>query len=117
MTEAMYYVLLALTNPAHGYKLMQEISDVSQGRLKMGPGTLYGVLTRMQGDKLIRMAEDDGRRKIYRITHEGEDALRVEYRRLAAMVRDGGGIDGSDEVGVEKSDGDRGIAKGGADHG
>jgi DNA-binding PadR family transcriptional regulator len=117
MTEAMYYVLLALTNPAHGYKLMQEISDVSQGRLKMGPGTLYGVLTRMQGDKLIRMAEDDGRRKIYRITQEGEDALRVEYRRLAAMVRDGVVIEGSGESGFAKNDGSRGIAEGGGDRG
>lgn len=89
MTEAMYYVLLALLNPAHGYRLMQEISIVSHGRLKMGAGTLYGVLTRMQGDGLIRMAEDDGRRKVYRITPDGKDALNREYERLRDMVRDG----------------------------
>ena len=99
MTEAMYYVLLALMNPAHGYKLMQEISDVSQNRLKMGPGTLYGVLTRMEGDGLIRMTEDDGRRKVYRITAEGEKALLVEYQRIKAMVRDGENIKGGDNRG------------------
>lgn len=94
MTEAMYYVLLALINPGHGYKLMQEIADVSGGRLKMGPGTLYGVLTRMQGDGLICVEEDDGRRKVYRITEVGKEALSAEYRRLAAMLRDGAAIEG-----------------------
>jgi DNA-binding PadR family transcriptional regulator len=89
MTEAMYYVLLALTNPAHGYKLMREIEDVSRGRLTMGPGTLYGVLTRLQGDGLIRLDEDDGRRKVYRITQAGREALVGEYHRLQNMVLDG----------------------------
>lgn len=94
MTEAMYYVLLALMNPSHGYKLMNEIHDVSGGRLSMGPGTLYGVLSRMQNDGLIHMTEDDGRRKVYRITTEGKTALQAEYERLLAMVRDGENIGG-----------------------
>ena len=89
MTEAMYYVLLALMNPSHGYKLMKEIEDVSRGRLVMGPGTLYGVLTRMEKDGLITIAEDDGRRKVYRITPDGESAFGREYQRLLHMVRDG----------------------------
>ena len=76
MTEAMYYVLLALMRPNHGYQLMHAITEVSNGRLKMGPGTLYGVLSRMQKDGLISLAEDDGRRKTYQITPEGEHALR-----------------------------------------
>lgn len=89
MTEAMYYVLLALIDPHHGYQLMSAITEVSGGRVHMGPGTLYGVLTRMQKDGLISLAEDDGRRKTYRITAEGEAALRSEYRRLRSLVRDG----------------------------
>lgn len=89
MTEAMYYVLLALMNPSHGYRLMNAIAEVSNGRLNMGPGTLYGVLTRMQKDGLISLAEDDGRRKTYSITPVGEEALRQEYRRLREAVRDG----------------------------
>ena len=96
MTEAMYYVLLALMNPAHGYKLMQEILEVSRNRLKMGPGTLYGVLTRMQGDGLIVLTEDDGRRRVYRITDNGEQALQSEHQRLKAMVRDGASLERSD---------------------
>lgn len=89
MTEAMYYVLLALMNPNHGYQLMNAITEVSNGRVHMGPGTLYGVLSRMQKDGLITLTEDDGRRKIYSITADGEQALSIEYSRLMALVRDG----------------------------
>ena len=96
MTEAMYYVLLALMNPSHGYQLMHEITEVSHGRLKMGPGTLYGVLTRMQNDGLIQLDLEQGRRKVYRITPDGKDALQTEYARLQAMVRDGDTIEGSE---------------------
>ncbi|MER1985162.1 MAG: PadR family transcriptional regulator [Solibacillus sp.] len=88
MTEAMYYVLLTLMRPNHGYQLMQSISDVSRGRLQMGPGTLYGVLARMQKDGLITLASDDGRRKTYAITEAGEQALRIEHRRLQEMLMD-----------------------------
>lgn len=59
----------------------------------MGPGTLYGVLTRMQKDGLIIIAEDDGRRKTYAITDSGKAALKEEYNRLKAMVSDGAIID------------------------
>jgi DNA-binding PadR family transcriptional regulator len=88
MTEAMYYVLLALMRPNHGYQLMQSITEVSKGRVKMGPGTLYGVLSRMQKDGLIALSKDDGRRKTYEITREGEQALRVEYARLKSIIVD-----------------------------
>lgn len=89
MTEAMYYVLLALMHPNHGYQLMNEIEEVSKGRVKMGPGTLYGVLTRLQKDKLIIVLIDDGRRKTYSITEDGIGALKAEYERLISMVDDG----------------------------
>ncbi|MCL6458607.1 MAG: PadR family transcriptional regulator [Gorillibacterium sp.] len=89
MTEAMYYTLLALMNPNHGYQLMNEVTDVSNGRVHMGPGTLYGVLTRMQNDGLITIISDDGRRKTYVITIEGKSVLKQEYKRLLALVEDG----------------------------
>lgn len=92
MTEAMYYVLLALLNPNHGYQLMSAISQVSKGRMQMGPGTLYGVLTRLLNDGLIVIVSDDGRRKTYAITASGKAALREEYNRLIAMVQDGIGL-------------------------
>lgn len=89
MTEAMYYVLLTLMNPNHGYQLMSAITEVSKGRINMGPGTLYGALNRMEKDGLILLSEDDGRRKTYKITSEGEEALRMEFKRLKDLIRDG----------------------------
>ena len=53
MTEAMYYILLALLRPGHGYGMMQRIKELSGGRLEMGPGTLYGVLSRMNREGWI----------------------------------------------------------------
>ena len=97
MTEAMYYVLLALMHPNHGYQLMHAITEVSNGRVKLGPGTLYGVLSRMQKDGLISLEEDDGRRKTYQITTEGELALRIEYRRLKSLIKDGNILEEGEE--------------------
>ncbi|MEA4987101.1 PadR family transcriptional regulator [Anaerovorax sp. IOR16] len=89
MTEAMYYVLVALLNPNHGYQLMSAVTEVSKGRVHMGPGTLYGVLGRMQKDELISLSDDDGRRKTYTITEAGKVALKREYERLKALIEDG----------------------------
>ena len=81
MTEAMYYILLALLRPGHGYGMMQRIRELSGGRLVMGPGTLYGVLSRMNREGLIVLTGEDGRRKNYAITEAGKNALLLEYRR------------------------------------
>ncbi len=89
MTEAMFYILLALLHPGHGYGMMQRIRELSDGRLEMGPGTLYGVLTRMKKEGLIVLTDEQERRKNYVITDAGRRALRQEYRRLQLMVRDG----------------------------
>ena len=75
MTEAMYYALLALTVPSHGYQLMSAVARASRGRVQMGPGTLYGVLNRMENEKLIEIVQDDGRRKTYAVTAAGRAAL------------------------------------------
>ena len=89
MTEAMYYILLALLHPSHGYGMMQRIRELSGGRLVMGPGTLYGVLTRMRQAGWITLQSQDERRKTYAITPEGQQALRAEYQRLRLLVHDG----------------------------
>lgn len=89
MTEAMYYILLALTEPLHGYAIMEKIEAISNGRIEMGPGTLYGVLKRLEKDNYIELADADGRRKVYEMTAVGERALTKEYNRLASMVEEG----------------------------
>ena len=89
MTEAMYYILLALLRPGHGYGMMQRIRELSGGRLVMGPGTLYGGLSRVNREGLIVLTGEDGRRKNYAITEAGKNALLLEYRRLKQLVEDG----------------------------
>ena len=86
MTEAAYYILLALLKPGHGYGMMQRIRELSGGRLEMG---LYGVLSRMTREGLITFTGEEGRRKNYAITPAGRAALLAEYRRLKNLVRDG----------------------------
>lgn len=88
MSEAMYYILLALRHPVHGYGIMQRVRELSGGRLVLGPGTLYGILTRMQGEGLIVLEGINGRRKVYTLTETGQEALLAEYRRLKQMVED-----------------------------
>lgn len=89
MSEAMYYILLALLHPVHGYGIMQRVRELSGGRLVLGPGTLYGILTRMHTEGYIRLESAEGRRKVYAITEAGTKALLEEYRRLKTMVQDG----------------------------
>lgn len=89
MTEAMYYVFLSLAQPTHGYAMMQEIRRLSHDRVQIGPGTLYGLLTRMQAEGWIQQEESDGRRKTYALTDAGRQALEQEYRRLRCMLDDG----------------------------
>ena len=89
MTEAMYYILLALHHPLHGYGLMQRIHQLSGGRLSMSPGTLYGVLRRLTQEGLIRLEDQDARRKTYALTDAGHKALLAEYKRLCRLVADG----------------------------
>ena len=89
MTEAMYYLLLALLRPAHGYRLMQQVSEACGGRIAMGAGTMYGLLSKMEKEGLIALEKQDERRKTYALTDTGREALRAEYQRLRALVSDG----------------------------
>lgn len=89
MSEAMYYILLALTESLHGYAIMEKVREISGGRIEMGPGTLYGILKRLQSDNWIDLEKEDGRRKVYKLNIIGENALHEEYNRLKSLVEDG----------------------------
>jgi DNA-binding PadR family transcriptional regulator len=86
LTEATYYILLALTSPKHGYAVMQEAEEISQGTIRLAPGTIYGAFTTLEESKLIQMAGKEGRRKIYQITEKGEQVLQEQIRRLSIML-------------------------------
>ena len=90
LTESMFYVLLSLLNQERcGIEIVEYVDAITAGRVSLGPGTLYGILTRMHTEGYIRLESAEGRRKVYAITEAGTQALLEEYRRLKTMVQDG----------------------------
>jgi DNA-binding PadR family transcriptional regulator len=86
LTEPMFFILLALTTPMHGYEIMQTAAKISNKRVKIGAGTLYSLLTRFESEKIIYRVSEDGRRKVYALTPKGEALLETEYTRLKASI-------------------------------
>ena len=73
LTETVYYILLVLFEPAHGYLIMQKVEELSQGEVRMAAGTLYGAIENLLKWKFIKPVESkDKRRKVYVITDEGK---------------------------------------------
>jgi len=89
LTEPMYYILLTLTNPQHGYGIMQEVERLTEGRVKIGAGTLYNLLGRFEEEHIITQVSEEDRRKIYSLTEKGLRILKDEYERLKQLVSDG----------------------------
>ena len=94
LTPVVLHMLLALAGERqgkHGYALAKEVEEVSEGQIRMGPGTLYGSIQRMIDAGLIdeaarRTADDDERRRYYRITPLGRRVLELELARLNAVL-------------------------------
>ena len=94
LTEAVYYILLSLMQPLHGYGIMQNVEQLSGGRLHMAAGTRYGAISSMleKGWIVAHGAAEDSRKKEYVITDAGEAVLRGEYRRLRELVDNGAAL-------------------------
>lgn len=82
LTEQMYYLLLALNEPSHGYAVMERVRELSHGRVQLGPGTLYTLLGRFEKEELIALERVEDTRKVYRLTERGREILKGEYERL-----------------------------------
>lgn len=89
LSEATYYVLLALDEPRHGYAVMQAVEGMSSGAVTIGPGTLYGAFNTLEKQKLIEKVSEIDRRKTYGLTDLGRAVLAEQVRRLEIMVRIG----------------------------
>jgi DNA-binding PadR family transcriptional regulator len=85
MTETAYCILLSLTETRHGYGIMQHVEGITKGRIKLGAGTLYGTLQRMEEDRLIEAAGEYERRKLYKLTDKGMTVLKLELERLREL--------------------------------
>jgi len=89
LTSVEFHVLLALFGgPNHGYALMREVQELTSGRLRVGPGTLYTAIGRLLESKLIEECEAESeRRRAYRLTRKGRAVAADEAQRLAELVR------------------------------
>ncbi|AZQ47359.1 PadR family transcriptional regulator [Bacillus sp. GX] len=92
LTEATYYILLSLVKPMHGYGIMQMVEEMTNGEVKLGPGTLYGNTTKLLKEKLIVEVASTDRKKCYELTPFGREVLELEYNRLQRSVRNGNSI-------------------------
>ena len=91
LTEAVYYILLSLCTPQHGYGIMQQAERMSNGRVRLAAGTLYGALNNLCSKKWIEaLPEESGsRKKEYQITEMGREILELELNRLRQLVSNG----------------------------
>jgi DNA-binding PadR family transcriptional regulator len=87
LTESTFYIMVALVEPLHGYGVMQRVEVMSEGAVKIGPGTLYGAFQALEG--LIGKAGEEERRKMYVLTGKGREVLKKQVDRLVIMVRNG----------------------------
>lgn len=89
LTRNEFHVLLALLDgPRHGYGIMQDVQELTSGDFKLGPGTLYTAIARLERAGLIEECEADAdRRRCYRVTRKGKTAASQEAERLLALVR------------------------------
>ena len=89
LTEPMYYILMSLLKERCGVDIMEAVEEISKGRVRVGPGTLYTLLGKFEKENMIRETEVQGRKRSYIITEKGKEILLDEYRRLITMVNDG----------------------------
>lgn len=90
LTPAVFQILLSLYDESrHGYGIMKEIASRTEGKVKMGPGTLYGTLLRMSEAGLVEESVCSGekRRRYYRLTSKGRATAIAEAERLAKLVQ------------------------------
>lgn len=87
MTETAFYILLCLKTPNHGYGIVQTVERLTEGAIKLAPGTMYGSLSKMEKDGLIRFVREEEKRKIYEITDLGQEVLQTEIARIERLYR------------------------------
>ena len=88
LTEQMFYVLLCLQIECYGMDIMERVRSRTEGRVVIGPGTLYHLLDDFLAVGWIQETRTQGRRRCYRITDEGKSMLEREYRRLRQLTED-----------------------------
>ncbi len=87
MTETSFYILLCLQKPNHGYGIVQRVEAMTEGEIRLTPGTMYGSLSKMEKDGLITFVREEDKRKIYEITPLGKEVLELELKRIQRLYK------------------------------
>ena len=87
LTPQMFYILVVLNVPRHGYEIMNEIMRITNDEIRVGAGTLYTLLSRFQNDGYIELVSEIDRKKIYQITKIGKYKLQEEKRKLEMQIK------------------------------
>ena len=86
-TETGFYILFCLQKPNYGYGIVQMVEKLTSGEIRLAPGTMYGSLSKMEKDGLIRFVAEEEKRKIYVITELGMEVLQLELKRIRRLYR------------------------------
>lgn len=91
MTETGFYILFCLQEEMHGYSIGQKVKQMTGGEVTISPGTMYGTLSKMEKDGLIRFVREEEKRKMYRITELGMEILGIELHRIKRLYKNSRG--------------------------
>ncbi|MBR4927905.1 MAG: PadR family transcriptional regulator [Oscillospiraceae bacterium] len=91
MTESGFYILYCLQTPQHGYGISQQVRNMTGGAVSISAGTMYGALSKMEKDGLIRFHSEEDKRKLYQITEQGREVLEIEKARIERLYRNSRG--------------------------
>lgn len=91
MTETGFYILFCLQVEMHGYNIIQKVKEMTGGEIIIGAGTMYGSLSKMEKDGLIRFVREEDKRKLYKITVLGKEILNIELKRIERLYKNSKG--------------------------
>lgn len=91
MTESGFYILFCLQTPQHGYGISQQVKTMTGGAVTISAGTMYGTLSKMEKDGLIRFYSEEEKRKLYQITDLGREVLEIELKRIERLYQNSKG--------------------------
>lgn len=91
MTETGFYILYCLQDEMHGYNIVQRVKSITKDEIVISPGTMYGSLSKMEKDGLIKLTKEEEKRKFYRITELGKEVLAIELKRIERLYKNSRG--------------------------
>lgn len=91
MTETGFYILFSLQQERHGYSIIQHVYEITNQEIQIRAGTMYGSLSKMEKDGLIKFTREDEKRKLYILTDLGKEILDIEKKRIDRMYRNSKG--------------------------